>query len=246
METVSVIRSEMISAAESMLRQVQSDTTLSHLIQTVQPAIQLSDKIPIFSEYNSYNLLHRHALSNKEAISISVLKEERRVDLVFGSNQHCWETFLLPDNDYGFRSNRASSPTVHIPIREIEINGLSNEFGVQTTDGIYLSCTNPLTKYLHELLGKFDYKASEEDIHLVQMLLFIMCNDTVLSVADADSTPEQINHVLENMLERQHHEFSTSTLDKLWTKINKNELFKKILTTHHTLYRPGDWSRVSE
>ena len=242
METVSVVRSEMISAAESMLRQVKSETTLSNLIQIVQPTIQLSDKIPLLVGYNSANILHRHALINKEAVFISVVRDERRVDLVFESDNHCWETIHLSGYDSVFASYKENQ-TVHIPIRENEINGLTDEFGVQTTDGIYLSYKNPLTRYLYELLGTFKYKDSEEDAHLVQVLFFIACNDTILSITDEDTTSEQINQLLENIMERQQYRLSSSTLNQLWRRVDKNALFKMIYTTNHTLYRPKDWSR---
>ena len=242
LETVRVIRSEMISAAELMLRQVQSNTTLSNLIQTVQPKIQLSDNTPLLIGYNSFNILHWHALSNKEAVSISVVRDERRVDLVFESDQHYWETIYIHVYDNVIAPHR-DRQAVHIPIRENDILGLTDEFGVQTIDGIYLSYNNPLTRYLYEQLGKFDYKISEKDAHLVQVLFFIVCNDTILSITDADTSSEQINQILENIMERQQYRISSSILNQLWRKVDKNELFRKIYTTNHTLYRPQDWSR---
>ena len=225
-ETVCIVDSVMVTAAAMLLREVQSSTTLSNLIQTVESDISFPFSIPVICGYDPQNILHRRALLGKEASSIVVSKERRRVDIQFSSSIHNW-------NCYDINTIR-----VHIPVKDIDIEGLSDEFGVYTADGIYLSHKNVFTKYLRELLKKFDYDHSSKDRQLVYVLLSIACNERLLDTKSADQSQHSNDSLFRNLTQR-----ITPYDDLLWERIDRDEFISKLFQESYVLYRPRDWSR---
>lgn len=88
LENIYIVDSVMVSAATTLLREVQSTTTLSELIKTVDPSINLPSDIPMICGYDALNALHRRALRGKQASSIEVSKQHRRVYIHFSSGIH--------------------------------------------------------------------------------------------------------------------------------------------------------------
>lgn len=170
LENICIVDSVMVSAATMLLRGVQSTSTLSNLVKVVDPGINLPSDIPMICGYDDLNALHRRALRGKQASSIVVSKQHRRVDIQFSYGIHNWNIY------------NTSATTIHVPVVDIDIQGLSDEFGVYTTNGIYLSYKNTFTQYLRELLKEFDYEHSPKDKQLVNVLLSIACNERLLDI----------------------------------------------------------------
>lgn len=244
MDSINIVDSEMVTAAESLLRQVRSDTTLSQLITTVQPQINLPTEAPLLCNYDSGYLLHQHALQGKEVSSIVVIKEQRRVDLYFSKGCSNWVSFTSQSDmrERHFPGDIISSRQIHIPISEIQIQGLSDEFGVKTINGIYLSNRSPLTQYICSLLLKFDYEKTKEDEKLVETLVSIICNDMFLEATTDERTQTRMNEFFNNMVETRMN-IPTSITSRLWERIDKTELCSKLFQAKYILYRPRDWSR---
>lgn len=229
LENVCIEDSVMVSAAAMLLREVQSSTTLSKLIQTVESDIGFPHSIPMICGYDSQNILHRRALLGKEAASIVVSKQHRRVDIQFSSNIHNWDYYDI------------NTIRVHMPVEDIDIQGLSNELGVYTVDGIYLSHKNVFTRYLRELLKKFDCDHSSKDRQLVYVLLSIACNERLLDIKPTDQSQHSNDSLFRNLTQR-----ITPYDDLLWERIDRDEFISKLFEESYVLYRPRDWSRQAK
>ena len=179
--------------------------------------------------YDSQNILHRRALLGKEAASIVVSKQHRRVDIQFSSNIHNWDYYDI------------NTIRVHMPVEDIDIQGLSNELGVYTVDGIYLSHKNVFTRYLRELLKKFDCDHSSKDRQLFYVLLSIACNERLLDIKPTDQSQHSNDSLFRNLTQR-----ITPYDDLLWERIDRDEFISKLFEESYVLYRPRDWSRQTK
>lgn len=243
-EDVLIVDSEMVTYAESLLCQVKSDTTLLNILRTVQKDIDIPTEVPLFCNYDSSSALHQYALKDKEANSIIVNKKQRRIDIIFSRATGKWDTI---DATSITDLPRNSEKRVHVPASNVEIVGITDELGVKTMDGIYLSCKNAFIQYICELLHQFDYKNSAEDMLMVSLLMEIVLNDTILSYVPEDKTSLNINNIFNNMLRVGINKGRYSELmNKLWKKIDKNELLSRIFEARYEVYRPQDWSRGIE
>lgn len=239
LDSVLIVDSEMISSAESLLRQVKSDTSLLALLKAVQNDIVISTDIPLFCNYDSSNVLHQYALGNKDANSIVVDKAQRRIDITFFTGTANWDT-LSPLNVIGRQSRRKK---VHIPVTDIEIGGITDEIGVQTIDGLYLSIKNPFVQYMCGLLKQFNYKESTEDTTLARLLMDIISNDVLLR-AVPDKKTADFEKTFNNMLSPSiQASVYSDLLNKLWNRVDKDELFSKLFETRYVIYRRQDWYR---
>ena len=245
MSTINMVDSVMVQAAESLLMQVSGKTTLSQLINTVQPQINISLELPILCDYDNNYILHKRAFSGKEVTSIKVSKEQRRVDLHFSNGNQNWFSFnissgRLTTSVRNFLNDQAIY--VHIPISNIEIQGLSDEFAVETVYGIFLSNKCPFTKYICSLLEYFDFVNSSVDNNCFELLMSIVCNDILLEASDDENTQEQLNKLFDFMVKKESSIYET-TVDKLWDRINKTEFLSKLFQAKYIIYRPRNWYR---
>lgn len=239
LNSVLIVDSEMISSAESLLRQVKSDTTLLSLLKAVQNDIVISTDTPLFCNYDGFNILHQYALHNKDASSIIVDKTQRRIDIIFSTGTANWDT-LSPLNVIGRQSRQQK---LHIPVTDIEIGGITDEIGVQTIDGLYLSAKNPFVQYVCNLLRQFNYKESTEDATLARLLVDIISNDLLLRIVP-DKKTANLDKTFDNVISSSMQSGSYSEiLNKLWGRIDKDELLTKLFETRYVIYRLRDWYR---
>ncbi len=239
LDSVLIVDSEMISSAESLLRQVQSDTTLLTLLRAVQNDIAIPTDTPLFCNYDIYNVLHQYALSNKNANSIIVDKARRRIDITFSTGNANWDTLSTLNVINRQRQRRK----IHIPVTDIEISGITDEIGVQTIDGLYLSAKSPLVQYICELLKKFNYKRSAEDATLARLLVEIISNDLLLQ-AVPDKNTTNFDKTFDNIFSTGIPTDSYSELlNKLWGRVDKDKLLSKLFESRYVIYRLRDWYR---
>lgn len=227
LEHVYIIDSLMFSAAIQLFREIQSSAALSTLINSVSTDICFPTEIPIIYDYDSTNVLHRRALRSKQASRIVVYKQQRRVDIQFSFGSQRWDTY------------NTDSIQIHVPIVDIDIEGLSNEFGVYTVNGIYLSHKNIFTKYLKDLLGKINCEQASSDKYLASTLLSIACNERLLRFKSNNQNEYNNDVVFSNFIQNGMYN------DLLWEKIDRKEFIEKLFQEEYILYRPQDWSRNS-
>jgi len=186
----------------------------------------LPPDIPLICGYDALNALHRRALRGKQASSIVVSKHHRRVDINFSSGVHNWDFYDV------------SATTVHVPVVDIDIQGLSDEFGVCTTNGIYLSYKNTFTQYLCGLLKKFDYDHSPKDKQLVTVLLSIACNERLLNTKPINKRQYDYDSLFRSITRN-----AAPYSELLWERIVRNDFISTLFRERYILYRPRDWSR---
>ena len=239
LDSVLIVDSQMVASAESLLRQVQSDTTLLTLLKAVQSDITIPTDIPLFCNYDIYNVLHQYALSNKNASSIIVDKARRRIDITFSVGNANWNTF----STLNLIDRQSQQKKIHIPVTDIEISGITDEIGVQTIVGLYLSAKSPLVQYICGLLKQFNYKESAEDTTLVRLLVEIIFNDHLLR-AVPDKKTADFDRIFDSILSPSVQAGSYfELLNKLWGRVDKDELLSKLFESHYVIYRLQDWYR---
>ncbi len=239
LDSVLIVDSQMISSAESLLRQVQSDITLLTLLKAVQNDITIPTDIPLFCNYDIYDVLHQYALSNKNASSIVVDKARRRIDITFSIGNANWDTL----STLRVIDRHSKQKKIHIPVTDIEISGITDEIGVQTIDGLYLSAKSPLVQYICELLKQFNYKESAEDATLARLLVEIISDDLLLRTV-SDKKTADVDRTFDNIFSSSRQTVSYSELlNKLWSRVDKDELLSKLFESHYVIYRLRDWYR---
>jgi molecular chaperone HtpG len=226
LERICIVDSAMVSTATMLLREVRSKSTLSDLIHTLEQDIDILPDVPIICGYDFKNILHRRAFQKKQASSIVVSKQHRRVDIVFTHDVQNWESFSTHVG------------RVHVPLGSVDIMGLSNEFGVYTIDGIYLSYKDGFTQYLKELLKKFDYVNLSKDRQLVSALLSISCDERLLDLGPVEQRQYNTDYLFRRAIE----EFGPYS-NLLWERIDRDDFVSNLFREKHILYRPRDWSR---
>ena len=236
-----MVDSSMIYAAELFLLQMQSDSSLSSLMVAVQSDAALPSDKPMICNFG-ISIIHELALEDREVSFISVSKETRRADLVFSRRVGRWQTIKLGNQ---FMSQET---TVHVPAADIEIEGLSDEFGLATIGGTYLSKKHPLTQYLSSLLQKIHESGAEDIARLSSALIGVVYNlSNSLREKNADPSAEMVKAGLE-LIEfyEDRNRLQRDDSSRLWEIIDKKELLLTVLRLGGGIYRPRDWSRTEE
>ena len=77
---VSMTESNMINAAEHLLKETQSDMSLSGLVNTITKTKNFASE-NLICDFEQSNLLHALALKGKSILSIDVNKDEKKIDI---------------------------------------------------------------------------------------------------------------------------------------------------------------------
>lgn len=233
---VYIIDSKMIRAAESLLREIYTNTTLCDLINTISEDEnnKLVDMDNVICNFDKYNILHRNALFGKQVTCIDVFKKQRRIDLLYGNNVSIWHNFEL---------NLKYANNIHIPFTDFKINGISNEVGVKTVDGIYLSYDHELTKYIINKIAVFNYINNREDFHLLRIFLSCIFNSAALNFVSNDSR-DNLEEIFERHIEMEVGlRYNEEIGNNLWNKVDKNQLLSILFKDKYYIYDPSEWSR---
>lgn len=237
-----VVDSRMVETAESFLIQTRSDSSLSALMAAVQADALLPADKPVLCSFSS-GIIRELALEDWEVSSITVSKEARRADLVFSRRAGRWLTFEL-------NTMYVRTVTLHFPVSDIEIEGLSEEFGLETISGTYLSKKHPLTQYLLSQMQKIR-ETGAEDIALLSSALLEIAYTVSTTVStklrvNADPSAEELQVVLEFIDSFAPSRLSRGGVSRLWELLDKKELARTLIRHGGGIYRPSDWSRKEE
>lgn len=240
LESITIIESNMVNAAEYLLRETRTNLTLSKLVGTLQENKEF-DNDRLLCNFSAQNVLHREALRGKNVDEINIYREERRIDLVYRKVEDKWLSFDLLDRD----SMGRYYDKVFIPNSSSEtIKGLEGEFGINSKQGVFLSFAHPLTKYIISKINEMDFTNSKRDLLLTKLFLSLLVNRKLAVANNAGMNMEDANQFFYLGIERDlGRRISGNIMEELWKRINREELISKIFITNNTIYDTADWSR---
>ncbi len=236
---VNMTESNMINAAEHLLKETQSDMSLSGLVNTITKTKNFASK-NLICDFKQSNLLHTLALKRKSIFSIDVNKDEKKIDISLENNEEKWYKIELINNDPFEQYNM-----VYIPKSEAcNIKGLDNdELGVKTRLGVVLLWESGMTKFIVEKLKLFDIDNSEIDKLVVRLFVSLIVNKPVTYLSK-DKGMDLFEKNYHNKVERAILEhISDDIKEALWSKVSREELISSIYSQKMMIYDLNDWSR---
>ena len=236
---ISMIESNMIDAAEQLLKETQNDMSLSGLVNTIT---KTNDFFPenLVCDFERRNLLHTLALRNKTVQFININKDEKKIEIHIEEGNENWTTVSLIIND-----SYEDYSIVYIPNHEkCNIQGLEqDELGVKTRLGVFLSPESELTKYIIESLELFDITNSEIEKTAFRIFASLVINKQTVYLSK-DNGIEIFEKNFHNKVERMILEHASDDIkDILWKKISREDLISNLYAQKLSIYDLNDWSR---
>lgn len=231
--------SNMINAAEHLLKETQSDMSLCGLVNTITKTKNFASE-NLICDFEQSNLLHALALKGKSILSIDVNKDEKKIDISMENNEEKWCKIELINNDSFEHYNK-----VYIPKDETcVIKGLdTDELGVKTRLGVFLSLECETTKFVVEKLKLFDIDNSEIDKLAFRLFVSLIVNKQV-TYLPKDKGMDLFEKNYHNRVERAILEhISDDIKEVLWNKVSREDLLSSIYSQKMTIYDLNDWSR---
>lgn len=239
LDCVSMTESNMINAAEHLLKETKSDMSLSVLLNAITKTNNFESKDLICDFQQSY-LLHTLALQGKTVLAININRDEKRIDISLEKGEEKWHKVPLITNDsYG------QYDIVYIPTTdECNISGLdSEELGVRIRLGVFLSSENEMTKFIIDKSKLFDVENSEIEKIAFRIFVSLIINRQVIFM-QKDKGMDVFEKNFHDRVERGILERISEDIKKvLWIKISREELLSSIYSQKLLIYDLNDWSR---
>ena len=236
---ISMTESNMINAAEHLLKETQSDMSLSGLVNTITKTKSLESE-DLMCDFECSNLLHMLALKDKTVESININKTERKIDIYLENKNEKWKKVQLISNDSFECYN-----VVYIPkVQECKIEGIENdELGVMTRLGVFLSPESEITSFIIENAEKFDLDNSDIDKLAFRLFVSLIVNKQVVHLPK-DKGIDMFEKSYHNRVERLHLERIADDIKEiLWSKISRDDLLTALYSQKLMIYDLNDWSR---
>jgi hypothetical protein len=235
-DTINIVESNMIDAAERLLKETKSNISLGELVGTLTESESVENR-NLFCDFDKSSILHSIALKNKSVTKIIVNKTDKTISSTLENAEDNWVRIQLLNTDvhdqYG---------VVYIPINEEKIIGINQEMGVRTRLGVFLSRENELTRYIVQELEQFDYRNNNFDNYALKIFVSLMVNRQNISIA-RDKGRDYFEKSFHNRVEREIVErVSEQIKDILWNKVNRDEMIDLLYGQRGVIFDLNDWS----
>lgn len=243
-DIINFVESNLISAAESLLRETKGNITLNKLANTLSGELGLQAE-NLMCNYESSNILHEEAIKEKYAFKIDIQRDERKIDICYKNIENPWVDIILIDKEYPLRSR---NEIVHIPksMNGQMIKGLNGEFGVRTKNGVYLSYEHKLTQYINKKMQLFHFLLSETELTMFRIFISYMLNSRILSISKSTININDVEQYFYSMAERDNlRSFTSDIIEGLWKKIDRDEFLSTVFEERCTIFDTADWSRYN-
>ncbi len=236
---ICMTESNMINAAEYLLKETQSNMSLSGLVNTIKKSNTFESE-NLICDFDNSNVLHMLALQGKTVMHININKSEEQIDIHLEQGEERWKKIKLIARDsledYGL---------VYIPkSEECKIEGLEgDELGVKTRLGVFLSPQSEITRYIVENSKLFD--SDNSDLENITLRLFIsLIVNKQAAYLSRDKGIEMFEKSFHNRIERPVLErISDDIKEMLWKKISRENILSMIYSQKLIIYDLNDWSR---
>lgn len=235
---VSMAESNMINAAEHLLKETQSDMSLCGLVNTITKTKNFASE-NLICDFEQSNLLHALALKGKSILSIDVNKDEKKIDISVENNEEKMVQIELINNNSLEYYNKVYIPKDKTCI----IKGLNNnELRVKTRPGVFLSLECEATKFMVEKLKLFDIDNSKIDKLAFRLFVSLIVNKQVTNLPK-DKGMDLFKKNYHNRVERAILEhISDDIKEVLWNKVSREDLLSSIYSQKMMIYDLNDWS----
>lgn len=231
---INIIECKMLQAVENLFKEIKSEITLAEIIKVVcRDNNFLEDIDCVITNYNSNNILHQYALSNKEVSDIVVDYNQRRIRLEFSIKENRWYEFST--RIYGGRRK------IFVPKNKFNILGLRDEVGVRVYDSIYLKTDTDLYNYVINIVNEFLRDDLEENKVMLEIFLMYILDDRILE--QTYSTDIMNSSFFKKVIGDRSVVISEELMEKIWNRIDLNEFAEIILRKNYSLYSIDNWSR---
>lgn len=234
---INMSESNMIDAAEHLLKEAKSSISLSGLVNTITNEQTIKGE-NLLCDYEPNSLLHTIALKRKHIKKVVLNKDERKIDLSFEEGEERWiKVALIKDKSYD------DYEYAFIPTNGEKVQGLEIELGVKTRLGVFLNSNHEVTKYLYEKMSMFDYKNSNADMYAFRLFVSLVVNKQNTYIS-RDISLDSFEKHFQNRIE---HEIldrvSEDIKEVFWEKIDRNELIALLKNQKIVVYDLKDWLR---
>ena len=236
-DIINIIESNMIDAAERLLKEAKSNISLGELVGTLTENAKVENH-NLFCDFEKASMLHSIAIRNKSVTNIVVNTSERTISLTLENDENNWVKIQLINSD-----NYDQYGVVFIPLYMGKIVGIGEEMGVRTRLGVFLSEENELTRYIIQELSKFSYQDNNIENYALRMFITMMVNRQNNGIA-RDKGRDFFEKSFHNRIEREVVERGSEQIrDVLWEKINRNEMLDLLYSQKGVLFDLDDWTR---
>ncbi len=234
---INMSESNMIDAAEHLLKEAKSSISLSGLVNTITNERTMKGE-NLLCDYEPNSLLHTIALKRKHIEKVILNKEERKIDLSFEEGAEKWiKVALFNDKSYD------DYESAYIPTEGENVQGIERELGVNTRLGVFLNSNHEVTKYICEKMSMFDCKNSNVDMYAFRLFVSLVVTKQNIYIprdVGSDSFEKHFQKRIEHeILDR----VSEDIKEVFWEKIDRNELIGLLKNHKIVVYDLKDWLR---
>ena len=236
-EKINIIESNMINAAEHLLKETKSNISLGELVRTLMENEKVENN-NLFCDFEMDSMLHSIAIKNKSVSRIEVNRIERTITSTLEPDSDNWIKVQLVNSDIYDQYS-----TVYIPITDSQITGIEDVMGVKTKLGVFLLEENELTRYIIQEISKFKYLDNNIENYAFRLFATMMVNRQNNNIA-RDRGRDFFEKSFHNRIEREIVErISEQIKDVLWEKINRDEMLDLLYGQKGIIFDIDDWSR---
>lgn len=227
---INIFECKMVQAAENLLKEIRCEATLQNVLDIVYEGDNFLKGVKnVICNYNQYNILHQYALKNKEAVKITINRENRRIHITYADANDRWYKFEMRGGRY-----------LYVAKEEFTIEGISDEIGVNTVGGIYVGSTSAIYSYITKIIKTFLVDDTDENRRLLDVFLTNIFDSRVLEKTYKKRNPDKI---FRSILSEKYMGIGDDLLEKMWSMIDVEEFTKTVLTKNFHLYSINNWSR---
>jgi len=228
----------LIKSSEDLIRELPLNTSLSVLVSALNTeSLQVPE--PLLCSADADSLPTAFAYNGKEVISIEVHREQRRVDLKWGtvSSTPRWRSFPrnLWRGSHTLHSERAYREfrTFRIGQQEVPTTGvLEGEIAIRAFGYTYLLPTSGVARKLVETLDQLE--SHPESPRIVEMALFLFEVISLL-LRGTISAPVDIKTLQELAAEQRY---------SLEEEISRGDLISALNESGWRIFDPTRWART--
>lgn len=231
------------SSAESLLKEVQSNASLTSILSILSMDKQLPHE-PILC-INSPSAIYSSIFKNKEVEKIVINKDQRRVDLLWSETKSIprWVTLsekitslMRPESMQNeLQKILIIAQSTFCGINDIEVINHENEVCIKSSNKYFLLPDNPITSYLSKLFTIANSNKKQEDIFAA----LFACSFLIDQLSNNNRTIDHINNSL-NRLSRVFLEFYRVKIEEF---ISTTELLEMVTSSHLVTFNPSVWDR---
>lgn len=226
----------MINVIESLFREIPTEITVSKMIETVTGNIEINKDHYLVTNFNEYNILHRQILANKQISNITVDPAKRKIQLTYENGKDLWSEYEV----YSYRRSFEQKIKVYLPNSCFSIDGLTDEIGVKTIGGIYLTSESDLCKYLKKVINILDKTDCEEKKTLLNIFFSYVFGENFLEYAYEE---KDFDLLVRRFNKNRTISYSEEYISRLWSIIDATEFKKTVLLKRHLLFSLANWTR---